>query len=170
MNTSVYLTDTDTDTDTELSKDNNKEENKKEEEEEDMRVREGKTEDEALSLDSFCQVWNDSVAKARRTRDAVPMKSIRKADLPTDAQERIAKALKGIGAWLDDQTVEKVCQTCHLPPDRTSREDIAKWYMVIALNKYGKVTMKPRDSSFGSFNWFVNDPKRIRKLFDGDIQ
>lgn len=139
---------------------------KEEEEEEDARE---EKKSEALSLDSFCDLWNGAIAKAKRKRDEVAMKPIARSDLPSDAQERIAKALTDIEGWLDDQTLQRVFKASPVSRD-ASRTDIAKWYMLIAMNRLATASMKSHDSSFGSFNWFINYPKRIRKLFDGDIQ
>ena len=149
-----------------LSKDNNN--NIILEEEEDTCVREEKS--EAMSLENFCKIWNGAIAKAKKNRDDVRIKPITKDDLPGDAQERIAKALKDIEGWMDEQTVQKVGKANGFNPAKIPKADLAKWYMVASINKYATVSMKSRDTSFGSFNWFVNDPKRIRKLFDGDIQ
>lgn len=137
----------------------------KEEEEEDARE---EKKSEALSLDSFCELWNGAIARAKRKRDVVAMKPVARADLPSDAQERIGKALRDIRGWLDDQTRQRIFKACKVRQD-ASEEDLAKWYMLVAMNRLSEASIKPRDSSFGSFNWFVNYPRRIKKLFDGDI-
>lgn len=162
MNTSVYLTNTNTNTNI------SNEINNIEEEEEDMRAREEKS-SEALRLDTFCDIWNEAIIRAKRKRDEVPMKPVSCADLPSDAGERIAKALTDIEGWLDEKTLERVFKACPVSRD-ASRTDIAKWYMLMAMNRLATVSMKSRDSSFGSFNWFINYPRRIKKLFDEDIQ
>ena len=122
-----------------------------------------------IELNSFVAYWNKAIAKAKKTRDVVHMKPIAVEDLPNDAQERIVEAVRSIIGWLDDQTIARVRKTCRLPSKEMSREDLAKWYMLAAIEKYSLANMKSRDSSFGTFNWFINYPVRIRKLFDGDI-
>lgn len=123
-----------------------------------------------IELNSFVAYWNKAITKAKKTRDVVHMKPIAVEDLPNDAQERIVEAVRSIMVWLDDQTIARVRKACRLPSKEMSREDLAKWYMLAAIEKYSLANMKSRDSSFGTFNWFINYPMRIRKLFDGDIQ
>lgn len=141
------------------------------EEEEDACAREGKTEAPAIKTGDFMKIWNASVAKARKTSDTTAMKTLSEKDMPPDAEQRIDRVVKQIEQTLSEQDIGKVAEVAKLSPQQAQdRLVVTKWYLVIAMDRYSKVRMKPRDSSFGSFNWFVNEPDRIRKLFNGDIQ
>lgn len=157
MNT---ITDTDTDTDTEPI----------DKEEEEECVREEKIKDAPLRADDFVRIWNAAIAGALRKSETTPMKRLKVEELPSDAELRIHNALNIIERDLSEKDIERVCEEQNLNRAKCSVRDIAKWYMVMAMGRYARVTMKSRDSSFGSFNWFVNYPLRIKKLFNGDIQ
>ena len=141
----------------------------KEEEEEDAREEKEKSE-EPLKANDFVRIWNASIDGALKKSDTTQMKRLKVEELPSDAELRIHNALNIIERDLSEKDIERICETQKLDRNRISMRNVAKWYMVMAMKRYARVTMKSRDSSFGSFNWFVNYPLRIKKLFNGDIQ
>lgn len=139
------------------------------EEEEDACEEKEKSE-EPLKANDFVRIWNASIDGALKKSDTTPMKRLKVEELPSDAELRIRNALNIIEHDLSEKDIERICEAQKLDRNRISMRNVAKWYMVMAMKRYARVTMKSRDSSFGSFNWFVNYPLRIKKLFNGDIQ
>ena len=170
VTTSDHLTDTDTDTDTdtELSNDNIKEE-----EEEEENAREEKISGKfsmPVNVKDFRMVWNRIIDKRKAEGLPCRLKHIKPRDMPSDAQERLDRVMNEIYDSMTQQLADDVLNQVGVEGKGRTKENAAKHYIIRAIENMADVKMKIDDTSFGSFQWFVKSPERIRKLFDKDIQ
>jgi len=143
---------------------------KQQQEQQDARARKKKNLPKAKIKD-FRKLWNNICNDFKEREQPCRLKFIKPGDLPSDAEERLNKMLREIYGGLTQEVANDVLDLygCKTEEGRTM-ENAAKYYLVRAIENMAAVKMKMEDTSFGSFQWLMKSPERIRKMYDRDIQ
>ena len=143
---------------------------KQQQEQQDARARKKKNLPKAKIKD-FRKLWNNICNDFKERQQPCRLKFIKPGDLPGDAEERLNKVLREIYGGLTQEVANDVLDLygCKTEEGRTM-ENAAKDYLVRAIENMAAVKMKMEDTSFGSFQWLMKSPERIRKMYDRDIQ
>ena len=143
---------------------------KQQQEQQDARARKKKNLPKAKIKD-FRKLWNNICNNFKERQQPCRLKFIKPGDLPSDAEERLNKVLREIYGGLTQEVANDVLDLygCKTEEGRTM-ENAAKYYLVRAIENMAAVKMKMEDTSFGSFQWLMKSPERIRKMYDRDIQ
>ncbi len=122
-------------------------------------------------MKDFRKLWNNICNDFKERQQPCRLKFIKPGDLPGDAEERLNKVLREIYGGLTQEVANDVLDLygCKTEEGRTM-ENAAKYYLVRAIENMAAVKMKMEDTSFGSFQWLMKSPERIRKMYDRDIQ
>ena len=153
----------------EAEKESKKGGEEEEEEEEDVRAKKKKL--PKAKIKDFRKLWNNICNDFKERQQPCRLKFIKPGDLPSDAEERLNKVLREIYGGLTQEVANDVLDLygCKTEEGRTM-ENAAKYYLVRAIENMAAVKMKIDDTSFGSFQWLMKSPERIRKMYDRDIQ
>jgi len=129
-----------------------------------------------VDAESFIGHWNQIIDKATGEGRTCYMKKIEGDNIP----ENISTRLKGLTSFIIRQNIfsqdkaDEVIRNYGYNIDtwtieQRSFELAAKLYMMRAMKNLSRVKMKPKNTKFGSLQWFLN-ATNIYKLYNGDIQ